>query len=124
MSEDRLERIESKLEGLAGTVQTLAGTVATLVAGQARLEGGQAKLEAQQELLKAGHEELQAGQTRLGNQMRVLFEDTLDRMKSLDPAPLIDTLRRENAEAHDRVTRRLDVIDLSVREFWRRQASR
>ena len=115
MSEERLARIESKLDGLAETVGTLAGTVGTLVDGQAQLQAGFAKLE-------AGQQELQAGQMSLGNQMRVLYEDTLDRMKALDPAPLIATVRREMADAHAGVIRRLDLIELSVGELWKRQA--
>lgn len=136
MSEERLARIESKLDGLAetvgtltgtvgtlaGTVGTLAGTVATLVEGQAQLTVGFAKLEAGQAKLEAGQEELQAGQMSLGNQMRVLYEDTLDRMRALDPAPLIATVRREIADAHEGVIRRLDLIELAVGELWKRQA--
>jgi uncharacterized phage infection (PIP) family protein YhgE len=136
VSEERLARIESKLDGLAetvgtltGTVGTLAGTVATLVEGQAqlqvgfaKLEAGQAKLEAGQAKLEAGQEELQAGQMSLGNQMRILYEDTLDKMKALDPAPLMATVRREIAEAQEGVIRRLDLIELSVGELWKRQA--
>jgi len=112
VSEDRLVRIESKLDGLAGTVETLAGTVVTLVVGQAKLEAR----------LEAGLEELRAGQLSLGSAMRVLYEDTLDRMKALDPVPLFATLRREMAEAHEGVIRRLDVIEVAVSELWRRQA--
>ena len=99
------------------------------IAGFAKLEAGHAKLEARvgtleagQAKLEAGQKELQAGQMSLGNQMRVLYEDTLDKMRALDPAPLIATVRREIADAHEGVIRRLDLIELAVGELWKRQA--
>jgi hypothetical protein len=115
VSDERLARIESKLDGLTETVGTLAGSVATLVEGQAHFQRGQARLE-------AGQEKVQAGQMRLGNQMRVLHEDTLGRMRALDPAPLMATVRREIADAHEGVIRRLDLIEQAVGELWKRQA--
>ena len=150
MIEEHLERIDSKLDGLVAGLARLETGQTKLEAGQAKLEArqenleagqaklearqenleaGQAKLEARQENLEAGQvkleaglEEVRAGQISMGNQMRALYEDALDRMKALDPRPEIATLRREIADAHDGVIRRLDVIEVAVSELWRRQA--
>ena len=120
MSEERLARIESKLDGLTGTVETLAGTVATLAEGQAHLQRGQEKLEARVGTLETGQDDLR-------RHMSVLHEDVIDKMRALDPAPLIAaTERRLRAlidDRHEEVLRRLDPIEVSVQELYRRQAA-
>jgi hypothetical protein len=129
MTDEPLARIESKLDALTGTVETVAGTVATLVEGQAHLQRGQAKLEAGQAKLEVGQAKLGArvgaletGQDDLRRHMHVLHEDVIDKMRALDPGPLFATVRREIADAHEGVIRRLDLIELSVSELWKRQA--
>jgi hypothetical protein len=47
--------------------------------------------------------------------------DTLDRIKALDPAPLIAEVERRSLERHEQVIGRLDVIGKAVEELWRRQ---
>jgi len=92
-----------------------AGTVASMVSGQARLEAGQTNLET-----RVGA--LETGQRDLRRHVHVLHEGIIDRMKALDPAPLIAASRREIADLREQVTWRLDVIEKSVRDLWNRQA--
>ncbi len=115
MIEAHLERIHSKLDGLLAGQARLETRQENLEAGQTRLEAGHAKLE-------TGLEEVRAGQISMSHEMRVLYEDAVDRVRALDPRPEIGTLRNEMAEAHQLVIRRLDVIEVAVRELWRRQA--
>ncbi len=122
MIEEHLERIDSKLDGLVAGLARLETGQTKLEVGQTKLEARQANLEAGQAKLEAGLEEVRAGQISMGHQMRVLYEDTLDRIRALDPRPEIATLRREMAEAQEHVIRRLDVIEVAVSELWRRQA--
>jgi chromosome segregation ATPase len=136
----RLEAGQAKIEARVGTLET---GQAKLEGGQARLEGGQAKIEAGQTRLEArigtlekGQAEIQdgqlklarevrAGQQQLHDQMLVLHEDVLDKLKALDPKPLIEATERKLTalieERHEQVNRRLEPVERALARSLRRR---
>ncbi len=117
MSDDRLAVIERKLDGLA---TALADGHAKADTRLAALEAGQAKTDTR---LAA----LEAGQGDLRRHMHVLHEDLVDKIKALDPAPLIAATRRELVALietrHEGVTRRLDPLERDFKQRSRRRQS-
>ena len=94
MSEDRLERIESKLDSLAGGQAEMRADIADLKAGQAKQDVAIAQLT--------------KGQEDSNRHMRVLHEDVLERIKDLtfDPEPLRREFRVGLADLREEFGRR------------------
>jgi uncharacterized coiled-coil DUF342 family protein len=100
MSEERLERIEQELGGLKTDVAGLK----TDVGGLKGEVGG----------LREDMTKLQGGLKEFREQMLVLHEDTIDKIKAL--APDFDPLRREFREADAKLADALDkrIVPLEV----------
>lgn len=143
MSEDQLVIIGQKVDELmvgqaelranvgelsAGQTKLTSGYTdlvsgqAKLVAGQAKLVAGQAKLGATVDELSTGQAKLGAALADLGHQMRLLYEDTIERIKAL--APDYDPLRQEfkaaDAQLKEGIDRRLTPLEAEARSRGRK----
>ena len=149
MSEERLERIESKVAGLTDTMAGLTGMVAGLtdkvdgLTGRVdgltdKVDGLTGKVDGLTDrfdgltgtvaTLVQGQTRLETGMERLRHEMHVLHEDTLARIEAMDPRPLIAASERKTFAAvaahRDEVNRRLDPLETAVRSMRRRKRPR